>query len=108
MWNGELWETYDLMGNCSLFTITPAGEMFMSDTDGCYDYEMVGQDDPRYDPVRQWKNWNLIRNGQRGKLRPCDFTGWIDLVPRLNRDRPNTQHLHFVRGKIQSDSMTYK
>ena len=44
VWNDETWETFDLTQTCSIFFLSPNGELFITDTAGCYDYEMTGPD----------------------------------------------------------------
>ncbi len=101
LWNGEVWETWDLAGNCSLYNLSPNGELFLIYTNESSDYEMVGQDDPRYDEKHPWKNWNIIPNGVHGRVSPVIYTGWVNLVPRWLEDRPNTKLIQFVEGKSQ-------
>ena len=101
LWNGEVWETWDLAGLNCIYNISPNGELFLVNTTGCSDYEMVGQDDPRYDAKHPWKNWNIVPNGTHGKVEAILHTGWVDLTPRWLEDRPNTRRFQFVDGVSQ-------
>ncbi len=101
LWNGEAWETFDLTGTCSMFFLSPNGELFIIDTTGCYDYEMTGPEEPHYDHDHLWKNWNTIPNGTHGKVAPYLLTGWVDLLPQHIVDRPDTHRLEFVEGVLQ-------
>jgi len=100
-WGGEAWETFSLAGICNMFFLSPNGELFIIDTNGCYDYEMTGPEEPHYDHDHLWKNWNTIPNGNHGKVAPFLFTGWVDLLPQHIIDRPDTHSLEFVEGVLQ-------
>ncbi len=100
-WNGLLWETWDLEGLSCMYNISPSGELFRINTNGCSDYEMIGEDDPRYDKRYPWRNWKIISNGNNGKVEVFLHTGWVDLMPRWLEDRPNTKRFHFVEGISQ-------
>ena len=98
MWNGKLWECHELTRTYSMYYLDPAGKLWFIDCTDCHDYEIIQEGDPGYDAQQTWKNYKIIASGKNGKVSPTNFTGQLNLLPKLVQHRPNTQELRFKDG----------
>jgi len=71
---------------------------------GTNTFEVIPEDDPRYDKKHLFLNFEWIPTGQRGKYKVCPITKYIEVYPERWegewKDCP-TLRLHFKYGILQ-------
>ena len=98
IYEGRAWECHDLGRSFQTYWIDPSGKLWWIDCEGTHDFLILQPGDEGYDARHTWKNTEIIKNGHRGRVSPCCFTGYLDLLPKLIRHRPNTLRLKMVEG----------
>ena len=90
-------------GTMSHFWIDPAGYLWVGDYIGTSQMEIYGEGHPKYNPDKQWLNFEWIPTGVHGKYRVHPITKYIEIYPSnwegLWEDWPRLR-LHFKYGKL--------
>ena len=79
-WYRDL-QTKDLECLMNEYWISPSGQLYEIDYSHTADFVEFGEDDPRYDPKRNFLNFGWIPNGQHGRVRPVYITRTIEVYP---------------------------
>lgn len=74
-------QTKDLECLMNEYWISPSGQLYEIDYSHTADFVELGEDDPRYDPVRGYLNFVWIPNGRHGKVRPVHTCKSVELYP---------------------------
>ena len=101
-------QTKDLYGVMATFWISPAGELFEYDEEGCWDYEQ--KEDKDEQPFGFNYVWSKKPTGRHIKLKPMSFSNYIVVYPNKPfygswEDSP-VARLHIRDGKIESYKVT--
>ncbi len=90
-------------GTLSHFWIDPAGYLWCGNYTGTSTLEIIEKDDPRYDPDRQFLNYEWIPTGQHGKYHVHPITKYVEIYPAQWdgkwEDWPRCR-IHFKYGKV--------
>jgi len=90
-------------GTMSHFWIDPAGYLWCGDYIGTSQMEIYGEGHSKYNPDKQWLNFEWIPTGVHGKYRVHPITKYIEIYPSnwegLWEDWPRLR-LHFKYGKL--------
>jgi len=91
-------------GTMSHFWIDPAGYLWYGRYEGTSTFEIIEEDDPRYDRDRKFLNYEWVPTGKHGKYRVHTITKYIEIYPENWKgkweDWPRLK-LHFKHGKLQ-------
>ena len=97
-------EEYGIGGSLSHLWLDPSGYLWCGDYAGTSTLEIYEKDDPRYDPVRHFLNYEWIRTGAKGKWHVHPITRYCVIYPAQWdgkwEDWPRCR-LHFRSGKLQ-------
>ena len=98
IYEGQAWECHQLGCSYQMYWLDPSGRLWWIDCEGVSAFQVIQKGEPGYDARHTWKNTRIIKSGNRGRVSPCCFTGRLDLLPKLVRNRPNTQSIVMDRG----------
>ncbi len=91
-------------GTMTNYWLDPNGVLWYPDYRGTNKFEIIEEDDPRYDPDRKFLNFEWIPTGEHGKYQPCFITKYVEVYPEgwegKWEDWPRLK-LHFKRGILQ-------
>jgi hypothetical protein len=91
-------------GTMTAYWLDPAGQLWCPNYTGTNIFEVIEEDDPRYDPDRKFLNFEWVPTGKHGKYQPCTITKYIEIYPANWEgeweDWPSCM-LHFRHGKLQ-------
>jgi len=96
-------EDFGIGGTLSHFWIDPSGYLWCGDYTGTSTFELIQEDDPRYDPQRLFLNYEWVPTGKRGKYHVHNITKYIEIYPvTWKGDWENWPRckIHFKKGKI--------
>lgn len=101
--NVEL-QTKGLACAMARYWISPDGCLYELTYRETHTFEIIEEDDERYDPKLLFLNYEWISTGKRGKVEPCYITDYIEVYPALWEGDWNEWPrciIHFKNGKIQ-------
>jgi len=88
-------------GTMTNYWIDPSGRLWYSDYSNTHTFELIEEDDVRYDSEYKWKNFEWVPTGNHGCLRATRITKYIKIYPERWdgqwQDWP-TCRLHFKDG----------
>jgi hypothetical protein len=91
-------------GTMTDYWLDPSGQLWCPDYSGTNTFEIIEEDDPRYDPDKKFLNFEWVPTGQHGKYRVHCITKYIEIHPEGWKgsweDWPRLR-LHFKYGKLQ-------
>ena len=91
-------------GTMTNYWIDPGGYLWYSSYRDTHTFEVIEEDDPRYDPKFVWTNHEWIPTGKHGKFRVHAITKYIEIYPAewdgKWEDWPRLR-VHFRSGKLQ-------
>jgi hypothetical protein len=91
-------------GTLTTYWLDPNGVLWCPDYTGTNTFEIIPEDDPRYDADRKFLNFEWIPTGQRGKYQVHPITKYIEIYPEGWKgeweDWPRLR-LHFKNGVLQ-------
>lgn len=94
----------DIGGTMTHYWICPNGVLWRPDYTGTNTFEIIEEDDERYNPKHLFLNYEWVPTGQRGKYRVYPITKYIVVYPSDWKgkweDWPRLR-LHFKRGIMQ-------
>jgi len=97
-------EEYGIGGSLTDYWLDPAGQLWCPSYIGTNTFEIIPENDPRYDPNRKFLNYEWIPTGKHGKYQPHPITKYIEIYPAewggLWEDWPRLR-LHFRYGILQ-------
>ena len=91
-------------GTMTDYWLDPNGVLWYPNYVGTNTFEIIEEDDPRYDPERKFLNFEWVPTGQHGKYMPCMITKYVEVYPAdwkgAWEDWPRLR-IHFKYGKLQ-------
>lgn len=94
----------DISGTMTDYWLDPNGVLWYPDYVGTNTFEIIEEDDPRYDPDRGFLNFEWVPTGQKGKYKIHPITKYIEIYPANWKgeweDWP-IMKLHFKEGVLQ-------
>jgi len=98
-------------GTMTDYWLDPNGVLWYPDYRGTNTFEVIEEDDPRYDPNKKFLNFEWVPTGQHGKLVHHQITKYVEIYPEQWKgkweDWP-TCRLHFRLGILQDYEITTK
>ena len=91
-------------GTMTDYWIDPNGLLWYPNYTGTNTFEIIPEDDPRYDPNKKFLNFEWVPTGARGKLQQHPITKYIEIHPaNWKGDWASWPRLrlHFKRGILQ-------
>lgn len=93
-----------LGGTMTDYWLDPAGQLWRPNYIGTNDFVVIEEDDPRYDPVRGFLNFEWVPTGKHGKYQPHYITKYVEVYPANWggewEDWPRLR-IHFKNGKLK-------
>jgi len=90
-------------GTMSHYWLDPHGYLYLIDYSHTSDFVEIGENDEDYDPIRLWRNFKVVPNGNRGKISPYMITKYITVYPAKwdgHYDDWPTCKIHFKYGRL--------
>lgn len=91
-------------GTMTNYWLDPAGRLWCPHYRDTHTFEIIEEDDPRYNPKMKFLNYEWVPTGVRGKYRQHCITKYIEIYPAewdgKWEDWPRCQ-LHFRYGILQ-------
>ena len=91
-------------GTLTDYWIDPSGQLWYSNYRDTHTFEVINEDDPRYDPNKKFLNFEWVPTGARGKYQVHPITKYIEIYPENWKGKweqwPQLR-LHFKYGKLQ-------
>jgi hypothetical protein len=91
-------------GTMTVYWLDPKGVLWYPDYKGTNTFEIIEEDDPRYDPNKKFLNYEWVPTGEHGRYQPCLITKYVEIYPSgwegEYKDWP-TMRLHFRSGILQ-------
>jgi hypothetical protein len=91
-------------GTLTTYWLDPNGVLWCPDYTGTNTFEIIEEDDPRYDADMKFLNFEWIPTGQRGKYQVHSITKYVEVYPEGWKgeweDWPRLR-LHFKKGVLQ-------
>ena len=91
-------------GTMTDYWLDPAGVLWYPNYSGTNTFEIIEEDDPRYDPNKKFLNFEWVPTGAKGRLQMHPITKYIEIYPENWKgpweDWPRLR-LHFRYGKLQ-------
>jgi hypothetical protein len=91
-------------GTLTEYWIDPSGQLWYSNYRDTHTFEVINEDDPRYDPNKKFLNFEWVPTGARGKYQVHPITKYIEIYPENWKGKweqwPQLR-LHFKYGKLQ-------
>jgi hypothetical protein len=91
-------------GTLTTYWLDPNGVLWCPDYRGTNTFEVIPEDDPRYDADRKFLNFEWIPTGQHGKYHVHPITKYIEIYPEGWKGEwslwPRLR-LHFKQGVLQ-------
>jgi hypothetical protein len=91
-------------GTMTDYWLDPVGVLWRPDYKGVNVFEVIPEDDPRYNDKMKFLNYEWVPTGHHGKFVQYDITKYVEVYPAdwngKWEDWPRLR-LHFKRGVIQ-------
>jgi len=91
-------------GTMTDYWLDPAGQLWYPNYSGTNTFEIIEEDDPRYNPNLKFLNFEWVPTGKHGKYQPHYITKYIEVYPAnwggKWEDWPRCR-IHFKYGKLQ-------
>lgn len=91
-------------GTMTFYWLDPVGQLWCPNYNGTNTFEIIEENDSRYDPELKFLNFEWVPTGQHGKYQPFYITKYIEVYPaEWNgkwEDWPRLR-IHFKYGKLQ-------
>lgn len=100
-----------ISGTMSHYWLDPAGKLWTTNYRETHTFEVIEEDDPRYNPEILFLNYEWIPTGKHGKVQAFSITDYVEVYPSMwNGQWENwpTCRIHFVNGVLQSYQITTK
>ena len=94
----------DFGGAMRFYHVDSKGYLWCGDYKETNTFEVIGEDDPRYDPERNFLNYEFVPTGKRGKWQVYPVTRYVTIYPTQWGGSWETWprlRLHFKSGKLQ-------
>lgn len=94
-----------LGGTMSHYWLDPAGKLWVTTYRETHTFEIIEEDDSRYDSKMLFLNYEWIPTGQHGKVKPYCITDYVEVYPsdwKKNWEDWPRCRIHFVKGILQS------
>jgi hypothetical protein len=91
-------------GTMTDYWLNPAGELWYPSYVGTHTFEIIEENDPRYEPEKKFLNFEWIPTGEHGKYQPLFITKYVEIYPSGWEGSWETWprlKLHFKRGILQ-------
>lgn len=88
-------------GTMTNYWIDPVGRLWKSDYIGTHNFEIIDEEDPRYNSKLKFLNFEWIPTGKHGKLSLYEITKYVEVYPSNWKGEYKywpTLRLHFKRG----------
>jgi hypothetical protein len=95
---------YGIGGTLTSYWISPDGYLWYPEYRETHTFEIIDEDDPRYDPKKKFLNYEYVPTGKHGKYRVHPITKYVNAyVSGWKGDYKQwpTVKLHFKYGKLQ-------
>ena len=90
-------------GTMTNYWIDPSGYLWCGDYKGTSTFEIIEEDDPRYDSKIHFLNYEWIPTGQHGKYHVYPITKYVEIYPSgwegRWEDWPRCR-IHFKHGRV--------
>jgi hypothetical protein len=90
-------------GTMTDYWLDPNGVLWYPNYTGTNTFEIIEEDDPRYDPNKKFLNFEWVPTGQHGKYQPCMITKYVEVYPANWKgkweDWPRCR-IHFKYGRL--------
>jgi len=90
-------------GTMTDYWLDPAGQLWYPNYSGTNTFEIIEEDDPRYDPDKKFLNFEWVPTGKHGKYQPHYITKYVEVYPANWKgeweDWPRCR-IHFKYGKL--------
>jgi hypothetical protein len=90
-------------GTLTTYWLDPNGVLWCPNYTGTNTFEIIEEDDPRYDADRKFLNFEWIPTGQHGKYQVHPITKYVEIYPERWKgeweDWPRCR-IHFKCGKL--------
>ena len=96
-------EDYGIGGTLTHYWISPDGYLWYPDYKDTHTFEVIDEDDPRYNDKLKWTNFEWIPTGQHGKYRVHPITKYVEIYVSNWKGQFNewpTCKIHFKYGKV--------
>lgn len=96
-------EDYGIGGTMTDYWISPDGYLWYPEYRDTHDFQIIEENDPRYDPKLKFLNYEWIPTGKHGKYRVHPITKYVDIYPETWKGRFKdwpTCRIHFKYGKV--------
>ena len=91
-------------GTMTDYWLDPAGQLWYPNYRDTNTFEIIPEDDPRYDPDKKFLNFEWVPTGKHGKYQPHYITKYVEVYPANWKgkweDWPRLK-IHFKRGILQ-------
>jgi hypothetical protein len=94
-----------LGGSMSHYWLDPSGKLWTMTYNETHAFEIIEEDDSRYDPKLKFLNFEWIPTGKHGKVEPYCITDYVEVYPsgwKGNWEDWPRCRIHFVKGILQS------
>jgi hypothetical protein len=92
-----------ISGTMTDYWLDPAGQLWYPNYSGTNTFEIIEEDDPRYNPNLKFLNFEWVPTGKHGKYQPHYITKYIEVYPANWKgeweDWPRCR-IHFKYGKL--------
>jgi hypothetical protein len=91
-------------GTMTDYWLDPAGVLWYPNYSGTSTFEIIPEDDPRYNEKLKFLNFEWVPTGQHGRFIQHKITKYIEIYPENWRGKWEEQprlRLHFRRGILQ-------
>jgi hypothetical protein len=98
-------------GSMSHYWLDPAGKLWVMTYKETHTFEIIEENDPRYEPKLKFMNFEWVPTGKHGKVEPYKITDYVEVYPsewKGEYDDWPTCRIHFVDGILQSYEETTK
>jgi hypothetical protein len=68
-------------GTMSQYWLDPHGYLYYADYAGTHDFVKLKEEDPEYSKDKAFFNFRYLPNGNKGRVKPCLFTGYVRIYP---------------------------
>ena len=96
-------EEWDIGGTMTYFWLDPAGRLWCPHYRDTHTFEIIEEDDPRYDEKYKFLNYEWIPTGKHGVYRVHTITKYIEVYPAEwegEWEKWPRMRLHFVEGLL--------
>lgn len=96
-------EDYGIGGTMTDYWISPDGYLWYPEYSDTHDFQIIEENDPRYDPKLKFLNYEWIPTGKHGKYRVHPITKYVEIYVQDWKGQFKhwpTCRIHFKYGKV--------